>query len=57
MASPTPPRYPVSDGSIDDRPPEPGARWGARLAIAAVVALVVLLFILHLSGVVGPGAH
>jgi hypothetical protein len=33
------------------------SRWVAALGIAIAVAAVLLLFVLHLTGVLGPGAH
>jgi hypothetical protein len=32
-------------------------RWGSVLGIVVAVGLVVLFFVLHLTGVLGPGAH
>jgi hypothetical protein len=32
-------------------------RWVTALGIVVAVGLVVLLFVLHLTGVLGPGAH
>jgi hypothetical protein len=32
-------------------------RWVSALGILVAVGLVVLLFVLHLTGVLGPGAH
>jgi hypothetical protein len=32
-------------------------RWVSVLGIVIAVGLVVLLFVLHLTGVLGPGAH
>ena len=32
-------------------------RWVVALGIALAVAAVLLVFVLHLTGVLGPGAH
>jgi hypothetical protein len=53
-----------SRGTGDDTPVEPGRgsatgtpRWGTVLAIVIAVGLVLLLLVLHLTGVLGPGGH
>jgi hypothetical protein len=43
-----------------DEDPGPAPRGGSRagtLVVAALLALVALIVILHLTGVMGPGAH
>jgi hypothetical protein len=59
---PDPPAYPNTGndtGRGPDRHDEPATtgRWASRLVIAVVAALFVVILILHLTGVVGPGAH
>ena len=34
-----------------------GSRWGSVLVVALLVGLLVLVIVLHLTGLVGPGAH
>lgn len=51
-----PPAYPDPDHA-DDHQPHTSAGWGARVVIAAAVLAVAAIVILHLTGVVGPGAH
>ena len=51
------PSHPESEDPTPHRP-EPGDRTVVtRIFIAVVVALIALVIILHLTGVVGPGAH
>ena len=54
----------LSRGTGDDTPVEPGRgsatgtpRWGTVLGIVIAVGLVLLLLVLHLTGVLGPGGH
>jgi hypothetical protein len=56
-----PPSYPDTDddtavapdrGSATGRP-----RWVPVLGIVIAIVLVLLLVVLHLTGVLGPGAH
>jgi hypothetical protein len=51
------PSHPDADDSIDA--PDGGARpnWAGRIVVGAIIALVVLVLLMHLTGVVGPGAH
>jgi len=55
-----PPAYP---GSGEDAEQEPRPPLAARqralpaLLIAAVVALIVVMIVLHVTGVLGPGDH
>jgi hypothetical protein len=53
------PTHPDTDAphTDDQRRPSTGTAWGARIAIFVVAALIVLVIVLHLTGVVGPGAH
>lgn len=46
----------VDDTALDPEPTTTGSR-ASKLVIAGVAALVVVIVILHLTGVVGPGAH
>jgi hypothetical protein len=43
--------------SPERRSPTGTPRWISVLGIAIAVGLVVLVFVLHLTGVLGPGAH
>lgn len=56
----TDPRF---DGADDPHaPPESGSaigapRWLQVVGIGVVIALIVLIALLHLTGTLGPGAH
>lgn len=50
-----PPAYPHEQA--DDRQPQLSSSGGTRLVIAAVVLAFVTIVLLHLTGVIGPGAH
>jgi cytochrome b561 len=56
-----PPPYPGSgddSGASPNRGSTDGApRWVSVVGIIAFVVLVVLMVVLHLSGVIGSGAH
>lgn len=56
-----PPPYPGrgdDTGADADGASSPGApRWVSVAAIAGFVVLVVLMVVLHLTGVIGPGTH
>jgi hypothetical protein len=56
-----PPHYPDTgdDSGMDsDRIPATGApRWISVVGIIVAIGLVLLLVVLHLTGVIGPGAH
>ena len=61
---PTPPDPHTFGDTRDDpgvgpgRGSDPGRpRWVAVLGIVIAVGLVLLVFVLHLTGVLGPGAH
>jgi hypothetical protein len=49
--------HPGVDDSASDQEPGRGGSWASKAVIAIVAALVVVIVILHLTGVVGPGAH
>lgn len=48
------PRHP--DSGTDREPAAPTRRWIPLVGIVAGLALVALFVVLHLTGVVGPGA-
>lgn len=55
----SPPPYP-DDGTGGE--PDRGSatstpRWVSKVGIVIAIALVVLIVVLHLTGVIGPGAH
>jgi hypothetical protein len=56
-----PPPYPGSgddSGTESDRGSTGGApRWVSVVGIIAFVVLVLLMVVLHLTGVIGPGTH
>jgi len=56
-----PPRYPGSgstDGPADDGgQPASRARWKTAVVVAAVVVLLAVMIILHVTGVVGAGTN
>jgi hypothetical protein len=58
MASPPP--YPDTGddtGAKSDRGSPTGTRWGMLLIWIIVIALVLLVLALHLTGAMGPGLH
>ena len=59
MAPPPRPTFPVSDDPGGEQNTASVVRWGVRIGVFAVVVvvLVAVILFLHLSGVVGPGAH
>ena len=55
-----PPPYPDTDDTCvrPDRESAPSPpRWVPVLGIVIAIVLVLLLVVLHLTGVLGPGAH
>lgn len=50
---------PAHPDRVDDAAPtSPGNGWGVVVVVAVLLgALLVLIVVLHLTGVVGPGAH
>jgi hypothetical protein len=64
---PTQERTPPDPHAFGDTGDDPGVRlggsgpgrprWVAVLGIAIAVGLVLAFFVLHLTGVLGPGAH
>jgi hypothetical protein len=56
-----PPSYPDTgddDGVGSDRgAPTSTPRWVPVLGIVIAIGLVLLLVVLHLTGILGPGAH
>jgi hypothetical protein len=48
------PSYPDAGDSGDAPAGGPEINWAARIVIGVVVALVVVVVVLHLTGVVGP---
>ena len=51
------PPHPESEDTGPDQKPATTVGWGTRIVIAVVIALVAAIVILHLTGVVGPGAN
>jgi hypothetical protein len=58
---PDPPRYPDTDedtGLGRDRGPASGTpRWVFVFGIVIAIAFGLLFVVLHLTGILGPGAH
>jgi hypothetical protein len=56
-----PPRYPDTgeDTGVgsDHGAPTGKPRWVSVLGISIAIGLVLLLVVLHLTGILGPGAH
>lgn len=52
-----PPTHPDTNDPGDRSGPAAAMGWGARIAIGVVVAMVVLVILLHLTGIIGPAAH
>lgn len=50
------PSHPEADEPAPESP-ELTTSWGSMLVIGLLAGVVVLILVLHLSGVVGPGAH
>lgn len=48
------PSHPESEEERDQKGPT--GNWGVRIFIVVIVALLAAMVILHLTGVVGPGA-
>ena len=49
---------PAHPDRVDDaEAPSEGTRWTGIALVAVLGALLVLIVVLHLTGVVGPGAH
>ena len=52
------PRYPTEETSSEHYPQvRPPTSWRTYVLVAGGVALLVLLVVLHLTGVLGPGEH
>ena len=52
------PRYPAEDDAAAGARSGPRrASWRTYLLVAAGVGLLVLMVVLHLTGVLGPGEH
>jgi hypothetical protein len=54
------PRHPEAEdtGGGDGRGPATGTpRWVSMLGITVAAALIVLIVVLHLTGIIGPGSH
>jgi hypothetical protein len=50
------PSHPEADDSPPGQEPATGS-WATVLIVAVVVAVLAVIVILHLTGVVGPGAN
>jgi hypothetical protein len=51
------PSHPDADDSTDAPDGDARTSWGGRIVVGAIIAVVVAVILLHLTGVVGPGAH
>ena len=51
------PSHPEADDAPDVPAEGPTASRGARILVGAVIAVVAVVILLHLTGVVGPGAN
>ena len=50
--------WPAHPDRVDHAEPQlERSRWASIVVVALIGALVVLIIVLHLTGVVGPGAH
>lgn len=53
-----PPSYPTPDDSAAEGRLAPTTMsWGVRIGLAAAVVALVLIVVLHLTGVVGPASN
>ena len=50
------PSHPEADDAPELPPEGPTVSRGARILVGAVIAVVAVIILLHLTGVVGPGA-
>ena len=50
------PSHPEADDAADVPAERTTVSWGARILVGAVIAVVAVIILLHLTGVVGPGA-
>jgi hypothetical protein len=51
------PSHPDADDSTDAPDRDASTNWGIRIVVGAIIAVVAVVILLHLAGVVGPGAH
>lgn len=50
--------WPAHPDQVDAAEPQlERSRWAGIVVVALIGALVVLILVLHITGVVGPGAH
>ena len=51
------PSHPEADDSGSGREPATKVSWATLLVFGVIGAALILIVLLHLTGVVGPGAH
>jgi hypothetical protein len=51
------PSHPDADDSTDTPGRGASTNWGGRIVVGVIITVVVVVLLLHLTGVVGPGAH
>ena len=51
------PTHPEADEPSPRRQPSTNTRWATIVIVGVISVLVILILVLHLTGVVGPAAH